>query len=349
VTDLILLRRKFISKTLKEKEVLFGQKERLAKLNERLAKLELSNKESELRKKQLTIQVRRAEKGETDEAKTTREKLTKDLAEVNKHFEECSKLRKDYMYASVKARSVDEITVANAEGDVKMYDAKITELNIKIAKFERDLAENVHKIEDDNKICENLKKKEEELTEKCNNRKREHMTKMARGLKGRTAVQDELKIGDFKGTADELEAYRKRCMAELEDDEGKKRLAMLEEKVANSKKVEKKMSYDLAKVKHEETEIRIAKMKLEEQINQLGLEVDQQRHVGGMDDESLKRGNLMLAADLKQLRDRNEMLKIELENSQESLNRVLKEKDSLDEELKRMEVILGMKTRNTRV
>ena len=43
------------------------------------------------------------------------------------------------------------------------------------------------------------------------------------------------------------------------------------------------------------------------------------------------------------------MLKIELENSQESLNRVLKEKDSLDEELKRMEIILGMKTRNSRV
>ena len=143
VTDLILLRRKFISKTLKEKEILFGQKERLAKLNERLAKLELNNKEAELRKKQLAIQVRRAEKGETDEAKTTREQLTKDLAEVNKHFEECSKLRKDFMYASVKARSVDEITVANAEGDVKMYDAKITEMHIKIAKFERDLAENV--------------------------------------------------------------------------------------------------------------------------------------------------------------------------------------------------------------
>lgn len=349
MTDLILLRRKFISKTLKEKEVLFGQKERLAKLNERLAKLELNNKEAELRKKQLAIQVRRAEKGETDEAKTTREQLTKDLAEVNKHFEECSKLRKDFMYASVKARSVDEITVANAEGDVKMYDAKITEMNIKIAKFERDLAENVHKIEDDNKICENLKKKEDELTEKCNNRKREHMTKMARALKGRTAVKDELKIGDFKGTADELEAYRKRCMAELDDIDGKERLAMLEEKVGNARKVEKKMSYDLAKVKHEETEIRIAKMKLEEQINQLGLEVDQQRHVGDMDDDSLKRGNLLLAADLKQLRDRNEMLKIELENSQESLNRVLKEKDSLDEELKRMEMILGMKTRNSRV
>ena len=41
--------------------------------------------------------------------------------------------------------------------------------------------------------------------------------------------------------------------------------------------------------------------------------------------------------------DQNEALKGELENAQESLQRVLNEKESLDDELKRMEQILGIK------
>ena len=73
--DLIHLRRKFLAKMLKEKQVLFGQKDRLAKLNERLANLELSNKEASLKKKQLEVQVKKAEKGESDEAKAHRTPL----------------------------------------------------------------------------------------------------------------------------------------------------------------------------------------------------------------------------------------------------------------------------------
>merc|ERR1711893_573455 len=112
-------------------------------------------------------------------------------------------------------------------------------MNVKIAKFERDLTENLHRIEEENKMCESLKDKEAELTEKCNARKRAHVNKMAKLLAGRTGAKDELNFGDFKGNADELEIYRRKCMAEFDDRDGKQKLELLEDKVKEAKKAEK--------------------------------------------------------------------------------------------------------------